>query len=93
MSTIDDESQAIACSKHGRGTAAIVCQHHVLIDDRSVGFVENSSDPKDLQAWCDQCEAVFLEEGDKTERFRTHNGMTVVCVRCYEQLKLRHSAR
>jgi hypothetical protein len=41
--------------QHGVLTAAVVCRHHVTALDRVVGFVENSSDPQDLQAWCEAC--------------------------------------
>ena len=56
-----------------------------------MGFVENSDDPNDLQAWCEQCEAMFLSEGDKTPAFREFNGMAVVCVQCYHELKALHT--
>jgi hypothetical protein len=55
-----------------------------------VGFVENCSDPDDLQAWCSACEELFLEEGDKTARFRAFNEFAVVCDLCYAKLKERH---
>ncbi len=45
----------------------------------AVGVVENSSDPDDLQAWCAACEQMYLEEGDKTERFKAFNDFKVVC--------------
>jgi hypothetical protein len=60
--------------------------------ERVVGFVENSSDPEDLQAWCSACEEAFLAEGDKTESFRRFNGMSIVCGDCYAQMKARHSS-
>jgi hypothetical protein len=55
-----------------------------------VGFVENSDDPNDLQAWCNACEAKFQAEGEMTEAFRKFNGMTLVCVTCYAEKKLVH---
>ena len=58
--------------------------------ETAVGFVENSSDPEDLQAWCSACESVFLSEGDKTERFRQFNDFAVVCDVCYATLKEKH---
>jgi hypothetical protein len=59
--------------------------------DKAVGFVENVSDPDDLQAWCSACERMYLEEGDKTERFREFNDFALVCDRCYASLKERHN--
>jgi hypothetical protein len=58
-----------------------------------VGFVENSADPNDLQAWCALCEAMYVSEGDMTERFRAFNNMTLVCDICYAEIKLRHSVK
>lgn len=71
--------------------AAVVCRHHVVAEDRVLGFVENSSDPNDLQAWCDECEALFQREGELTEDFRRFNDFAVVCVVCYAELKTKHS--
>ena len=86
-----DDPSTIECCKHGRAKSAIVCGHHVQAQDRAVGFIENSADPDDLQAWCGECEAVFVDEGGMTKTFRAFNGMSVVCVSCYEELKQRHS--
>jgi hypothetical protein len=81
----------ITCERHGERTAAIVCRHHIIERDHSVGFIENSDDPDDLQAWCDGCERMFLREQDKTDEFRRYNDFAVVCVDCYAQLRTRHS--
>lgn len=59
--------------------------------DRSpLGFIENSSNPDDLQAWCAMCEAKFEAEGGMTEVFRNFNDMAIVCVTCYAEKKLLH---
>jgi hypothetical protein len=81
----------IKCGIHGPRGTAIVCCHMIQSKEAAVGFVENSSDPDDLQAWCSACETLFLEEGDKTERFRKFNNFAVVCDFCYASLKERHS--
>jgi hypothetical protein len=77
--------------KHGTLTAAVVCRHHVAALEKVVGFVENSSEPHDLQAWCEECEAYFEREGELSEAFKTFNDFAVVCVACYSELKTRHS--
>ena len=79
------------CGTHGNRTAAVVCRHHVNARDRVVGFVENSSDPDDLQAWCGACESLFLEEDGMTDAFREFNDFAVVCDFCYDQIKTRNS--
>ena len=89
---MSNESKRLTVScTHGELTAAVVCSHHVLALDRAVGFVENSSDPDDLQAWCDDCEAFFLREGALTEDFQRFCDFAVVCVVCYSELKERHT--
>jgi len=83
------EPLLISCC-HGQRPSAVVCGHMLKTTDHVVGFVENSSDPTDLQAWCDACEKRFLSEGDKTPAFLEFNQMAVVCDICYSNLKDRH---
>ena len=79
----------VDCGPHGKRVAAVVCCH-MIESSRRVGFVENSSDPNDLQAWCDKCEKMFLQEGDKTEAFEAFNDRAIVCDVCYMAFKIRH---
>ncbi len=71
--------------------AAVVCGHMISARDRVVGFIENNSDPNDLQAWCDECEVMFLGEQALTPAFEEFNDRAIVCVVCYQQLKVKHS--
>ncbi len=88
----EDEPLLINCCTHGRRVASVVCAH--MIDaPQPVGFIENNSDPDDLQAWCDRCESFYLSEGDKTPAFEAFNDMAIVCCHCYTGLKQRHSTR
>jgi hypothetical protein len=80
----------VSCA-HGERPSAVVCGHMLGSRDDVVGFVENSSVPVDLQAWCAACEKVFLAEGDKTPRFLEFNQMALVCDLCYSDLRARHS--
>ena len=57
-----------------------------------LGFIENSSDPNDLQGWCRDCEETFLREGTMTEAFLAFNQSKIVCVNCYAELKAWHQA-
>lgn len=79
------------CGIHGKRTSAVVCKHMLRGEPAPSGFVENRSDPDDLQAWCCQCEKEFEQEGGMTEAFRQFNGMTLVCVVCYTDAKARHA--
>jgi len=86
----DDDEGWIDCDCHGRCRSAIVCTHHVDQREQPAGFVENRSDPDDLQAWCFACERMFVAEGELTESFRRFNDFAVVCVSCYHELRQRH---
>lgn len=83
-------TSTIDCDTHGPSSTAVVCRH-MIVTSEPVGFVENSSDPDDLQAWCHACEAMFLQEDGLTDVFREFNDMAVVCGDCYGSLKQRHS--
>jgi hypothetical protein len=80
----------VDCKPHGKRAAAVVCCH-MLKSSEAVGFIENSSDPNDLQAWCDRCEEMFLAEGGKTEAFIAFNDRAIVCCDCYRDFRSRHS--
>ena len=84
-------SDTITCSRHGDRPSAVVCRHHVQVRDRRVGFVENSSDPSDLQGWCEDCAALFLKQGGMTDEFLRFNDFVLVCIDCYALLKGRHA--
>jgi hypothetical protein len=61
---MEDNKLEIAC-KHGTGIASVICCHQLNSVD-PVGFIENSSELDDLQAWCYACEYFFQQQGDMT---------------------------
>jgi len=86
-----DEPLFINCDRHGKSIAASVCGHLVKNQTVPLGFIENSSDPNNLQAWCYACEYVFLQEEDKTEKFIKFTYHSMVCSQCYEEIKSFHN--
>lgn len=81
----------INCSCHGRSqTISSVCGHLVQNRGVALGFVENSDDPENKQGWCYACELVYLQEEDKTERFRSFTHHAVICPNCYDEIKSHH---
>ncbi|MBB5213331.1 hypothetical protein [Microbulbifer hydrolyticus] len=82
----------IDCEKHGKGIAATVCCHLISNNGAPLGFIENSSEPGDLQGWCYACEHMFLQEEDKTERFCKFCDFSVVCEECYKNIKAHHES-
>lgn len=89
----ETEPLMVDCGPHGKRVSAVVCQHLIGPSRVPVGFVENSNDPNDLQAWCHDCEEVFQREDGMTETFRKSYGVSFVCVVCYAEAKARHSLR
>ena len=81
----------INCRTHGNDLVSAVVCGHMINSSQVVGFVENSDDPNNFQAWCEDCEEAFLREGDKTEAFLAFNRMTLVCFSCYQELRSTHS--
>ncbi len=82
----------INCGPHGERVSAVVCKHLLQTDPAPVGFIENSNDPNNLQSWCYLCEEKFQQENENmTESFRQFNGMTIVCVICYNEIQARHT--
>jgi hypothetical protein len=88
---VTNDPRVVRCGTHGKRIAAVVCGHLVEAQDRIVGFVENVSDPMNLQAWCEDCERVFLAEGGMTPAFLEFNRMSIVCNTCYVTYRARHS--
>ena len=80
----------IDCHTHGTRDSAVVCRHQLDVRDRRVGWVEICSDPDDLQAGCDDCEAMFVRCDGMTDEFRQFNSFAMVCVDCYAVMKARH---
>lgn len=79
------------CGNHGERPSAVVCKHMLRSEPAPSGFIENSSDPDDFQAWCHRCEEKFEEEGGMTDAFRAFNDMALVCIDCYREAKARHA--
>lgn len=86
---MEDNSLKIKC-KHGEGIAYVVCAH-LNTYEIPVGFIENSSDQNDLQAWCYACEYLFSQEKEMTEKFKDFSNPFLVCDQCYSEIKMRHT--
>jgi hypothetical protein len=89
LGAMSDMSE-IDCEHHGRSPIASVCGHLVKNQGVPLGFIDNCEDPENKQGWCYACELVYLQEEDKTERFRAFTCHAVVCSRCYDQIKAHH---
>ncbi len=86
-----DPSPVARCGTHAKELGAIVCCHHLQATSRVLGFVENCTDPDNLQAWCGECERLYISEEGMTEAFRKFNDFKVVCSECYAAARAKHS--
>ncbi|MFW1838248.1 hypothetical protein [Acinetobacter gyllenbergii] len=88
---MSSESLYIECECHGQNYAAVVCGHLIRNNNNQpLGFIENVSNPTNLQGWCLACEYVFTQENGMTDKFHNFNKMTVVCTQCYNEIKSKH---
>lgn len=87
----ENEPLMVNCGPHGQRVSAVVCQHMLRAEGAPTGFIENSCDPNNLQAWCHRCEEKFQQERGLTEAFAAFNDMAIVCDLCYGTLKVRHA--
>ena len=85
------EPMMVKCGSHGERVSAVVCKHVLQSQPAPAGFIENSDDTNDLQAWCYHCEEKFQQEGGMTDAFKEFNDMAIVCVVCYGEAKSRHT--
>jgi len=85
------EQLTLDCKKHGKSTATLVCRHLIENKKHPLGFIENNSDPDDLQAWCYACEYFFQQQEDMTDEFKVFSDVGVVCQKCYDIIKSKHS--
>lgn len=86
-----EAKKTIECDQHGPSAFGLVCRHLVQNNGHPLGFVENSDDPDDLQAWCYACEYFYQQQQDLTEEFEKFCDCAIVCTKCYADIKAKHS--
>ena len=82
------------CARHGSNPPSFICHH--LQHGFSLGFhqPEEAPDPDHPfeHAWCDECDAVFLDEGgewnDVSEGFAK---VMVICAGCLAEIRDRNA--
>jgi len=87
------KNKYVQCSAHEYRRIAYACQH--LNHTSKVGFVEpfdtyedmELTEDDELQAWCNECEAVRQEEGEWNERAIEFTQSKIVCEKCYFEMK------
>jgi len=89
---MSDQNSSIQCDTHAETDATFVCQH--LLKGEKLGFNIGFDPglPDDLwpDAWCDQCEKVFLKEGEWNELSEKFSPIKLLCTRCYETVRAKN---
>jgi len=87
------KNRYVQCNAHEYRRIAFVCKH--LNHQTKVGFEEafetyenmELEEDDDLQAWCDECEAVRQKEGEWKDSSMAFAGIKIVCEQCYFEMK------
>jgi hypothetical protein len=81
------ETVRVECSHHGSGVATYVCEH--LVSQPEQKWFSNTSIEEDKwpDAWCANCEVLFLEQGEWNDKNEPRTNIEVLCHHCYERLR------
>lgn len=76
----------IECAEHGIGDARVVCQH--LITGVRLGVFTPDLEPGSpcTEAWCSQCEGVYLRHSEWIKESLDFADFRVVCEHCFLEL-------
>ena len=83
----------VECNTHSAGWASFVCQHLNTLTKNgfNVAFVTSPDlllEPGDsFQAWCNDCEAERLKDGEWNDRSEAFAKIKLVCSGCYFDIK------
>lgn len=80
----DDDSEHITCEEHGTATVTFVCSH--LLESPLQRWHSGCPSPENPwpDAWCDQCNAVFLRDGEWNDKNSDVIDICPLCHECYE---------
>ena len=78
------ETAVVECSAHGRGFPTCLCEH-LVADPAQLWFSDEPSPANRWpDAWCAQCDAIFLEHGEWNQQAAARIRVRTICHRCYE---------
>jgi hypothetical protein len=81
-----DDSETVECGEHGESSVTYVCEH--LIEQPSQRWYCDvpSIDNRWPDAWCKDCEAEFVKEGEWNDKNSENVPIKLLCSGCYESL-------
>jgi hypothetical protein len=87
-----NKNSVMECSRHGLRRPAFICTH--LQYGEALGFHQSIELPDPelpfQNAWCDECEAILLEEGEWNDRSERFARVMVICEGCLEEIRKRN---
>ncbi len=88
---MSDRDLPVSCRNHGSTPSTYVCRHLARDSGRGYfpAFEPDEEDPWP-DAWCGDCEKMFLERGEWTESAMEMAAVAVLCTHCYEAARERN---
>lgn len=82
----------MVCRIHGRKRPTFICKH--LQYGKGIGFHQPDSSPESdwpfQNAWCDECNAILLKEGEWNDTSERFAGIIAICEGCFDDIKERN---
>jgi hypothetical protein len=88
-----DDADDVTCEEHGTATATYVCSHLATNPVQRWHSDRASKDNPWPDAWCNQCNAMFLREGEWNDRNSDEVDLRILCHHCYEAASGKSIAR
>jgi hypothetical protein len=87
-----DKDSMMECARHGAHRPAFICQHLRLGEGIGFNLAPEPVDPEwpFQNAWCDECDAVLLREGEWNDVSEGFAKITVICEGCLEEIRSRN---
>ena len=82
----------VCCSIHGKGNGCFVCDHLRSQSGKGYYCADDQKNPYP-DAWCADCDRIYLEEGGWTDKAVETAFFRLVCHRCYPEVKRRNVLR
>jgi hypothetical protein len=82
---MSDDSKQVSCEIHGKATTTFVCSHLASHPVQSWHSAFPSDDNPWPDAWCDECNIVFLREGEWNDKNADGVDLKILCHFCYER--------
>jgi hypothetical protein len=81
------DHEKIQCAGHGEAYATFVCEHLATKAPQEWFGDSPAEDNQWPDAWCAECNSIFLREGEWNERNNKEIKLKIICDRCYSEAR------